>query len=917
MSKQSKRASGKTAGGTRRQLAEYRDKRNFDITPEPGVSRSKSRAQSKKSALTFVIQKHAASRLHYDFRLEWDGVLKSWAVAKGPSYYPGDKRLAVQVEDHPLDYGGFEGIIPKGQYGGGTVLLWDRGTWEPMNDAAEGLQNGNLKFTLRGKKLRGNWALIRMGGRLANPAKPNWLLIKERDEYARGASDIPVTEEEPDSVLSGRDMDSIAEAKDAVWNSREGASIRRTSSIGRKATTHRKSTRSKASTGAEQAIDTIPPSRARVSAPRQLAAQFAKAPREALPPFFPPQLASLAASPPTGGDWIHELKLDGYRMQARIQTDAKRDVKLLTRTAQDWTHRMSSIAEAAAALPVRGALLDGEVVVLDSHGLSSFASLQAAFHEGARYALTYFVFDLLHWNGRSLRNLPLIERKKLLAELFARLPPDGPIRMSEHLNGDGSTVFAHACKLGAEGIVSKLAQGRYISGRSNGWLKSKCYREQELVIGGFTLPSNGTHGVGALLLGYYKKGKLIYAGRTGTGFTRKTHHMMRERLEAIARKTSPFADLPDKMSRGAHWTKPTLVAQVTFAAWTADNLVRQAAFKGLREDKPAKAVHREEEKQMPGEHEVATKNPKAAQSSIKARAAKRSEAAEQPKNLLIRLTHPDKVLDLKSGLTKGELAQYYSDVAAHMLPHIAGRPLSLVRCLNGSAKRCFFQKHTNDTLPPDIESVDIVDKKTGKPEPYITLHTAESLVELAQLSVMEIHAWGSENESLEKPDHIVIDLDPDIAIGWQTLAAAATEVRQRMKAAGLEPFLKATGGKGLHVVAPIRPEHEWPAVKDFAHKLVLAMEADSPQLYLTRMTKSARKGKIYLDYLRNERGATSIAPYSPRARDGAPVALPLSWSELKSPRLPLFFVSDFFQWKHRLRTDPWKEMEQAVRTLKI
>lgn len=886
MSTRKPRASGKS--GNKPGLAKYRAKRDFGITPEPAGKPASRRAPRGKAGLAYVIQKHAATRLHYDFRLELDGVMKSWAVAKGPSYNPADKRLAVQVEDHPLEYRKFEGIIPKGQYGGGTVMVWDRGTWEPLGDAQEGLRKGNLKFVLHGEKLHGRWVLVRMHGGYGDPSKPNWLLIKERDEEARGPGDPPVTEAEPDSVLSGRDLDAIAEARDAVWNSNRAELGKRSA----------KPTRA------------VAPTKRPATSGRAARSSGLKAhgPKESLPKFIPPQLALLSPSAPHGEDWVHELKLDGYRIEARVETRGKPKTQLFTRTSLDWTHRMPSIASAVSELPVQSALLDGEVVVLDSDGTTSFASLQAAFQEGARHQLTYFVFDLLHLDGHNLRDLPLLERKRILGELLSGLPAGSPIRLSEHMNGSGKTIFEHACKLGAEGIVSKLARGKYVSGRGSAWLKHKCYQEQELVIGGFTEPSKGTYGVGALLLGYYRGGRLIYAGRTGTGFTQKIHRSLRDRLEGLRTKAAPFADLPGGVSRGVHWVKPELVAQVAFANWTADDLVRQAAFKGLREDKPARSVGREEErtvsvktKEMAARRKVPARREKSEPTSGKS-------AAKATSALPVRLTHPDKVLDPKSGLTKEGLARYYAAVAPHMLPHIAGRPLSLVRCPDGIGGETFFQKHVNRTLPSTIESVDVVDKKTGKAEPYITLSTEEALIALAQSNVLEIHTWGSKNHSLEKPDRLVIDLDPDIEIDWKTLAAAANEVRRRLKAAGLESYLKSTGGKGLHIVAALQPKHSWPDVKEFAHQFVLAMEADDRSLFLTKMTKAARKGKIYLDYLRNERGATSIAPFSPRARDGAPVALPLPWSELKAPERPVFHVTAFESWKRRLTRDPWAGM---------
>jgi bifunctional non-homologous end joining protein LigD len=899
MVNQKTRASEPAHRTAKRQLAKYRAKRDFKLTPEPSGDATKGGRPSKRHKLGFVIQKHAASRLHYDFRLEWNGVLKSWAVAKGPSYYPGDKRLAIEVEDHPLEYGGFEGIIPKGQYGGGTVMLWDRGTWEPVGDAAEGFRKGNLKFVLEGEKLRGHWVLVRMAGKFAGQSKPSWLLIKEHDGDEREADEISITDEAPNSVLSRRDINAIAKAQDAVWNSRDGPSDNRRSSMRLKAYSANK-------LAAPPQASSLP----------KLTSRVAHLPKEALPSFIRPQLASIAKSPPNGEEWVHELKLDGYRIQARVEPGARTPVQLLTRTALDWTHRLRPVAEAIGALPFRSALFDGEVVVLAADGTTSFADLQAAFQEGARFSLTYFIFDLLHLDGRSLRNLALLERKQILTGILAGMPREGSIRLCEHIAGDGQTVFDNACRLGTEGIISKRAEGRYVSGRSSGWLKLKCYREQEFVIGGFTLPSNGIHGIGALLLGYYQEGRLLYAGRTGTGFNQRTHRMMRDRLEAIGGERSPFATVPVELSRGVHWVRPQLVAQVAFANWTTDNLVRQAAFKGLREDKPPKSVHREEEKRMAQKQEATKSRSKPVQSKA-AHGPQTSLDAKSSGPLPIRLTHPDKVLDTDSGLTKDGLAHYYAAVASHMLPHVGGRPLSLVRCMNGNDQPCFFQKHANETMPPNIESTDIVDKKTGKPESYITLSTPEAVVELAQLNVLEVHSWGSKNDSIEKPDRIVIDLDPDVVISWKTLASAAIEVRKRMKSAGLESFLMTTGGKGLHIVAPIRPEHDWATVKDFAHRMVLAMEADNPSLFLTRMTKAARKGKIYLDYLRNERGATSIAPFSPRARNGTSVALPLNWSELKSGQRPVFRVSDFPEWKKRLGRDPWEAMSNTAPRLRV
>ena len=881
------------------QLERYRAMRDFAVTSEPSGVESGDDKTPGKEALPFVIQKHAATRLHYDFRLAWNGVLKSWAVTKGPSYVPADKRLAVQVEDHPANYWGFEGIIPKGQYGGGTVMLWDRGTWEPHVDVDEGLQKGSLKFALHGQKLKGNWALVRMGGRAANASKPNWLLIKEHDEYERSPDAEPITEQAPDSVSTGRSIDEIARAEDRVWQSNRAES--KTARVAAPAGNGARPSSKGASSSTKEK--------------RNWSRDLARAPKEALPPFVSPQLASQTTSPPAGKNWLHELKLDGYRIQARID-GKKSTVQLLTRTGLDWTYRMKSVAEAVREIPVDSALLDGEVVVLEPDGTTSFANLQAAFQDNAKHKLTYFVFDILHLDGHNTRDLSLRDRKKLLTKLLSGADASGAIRLSEDIIGYAGTIFRNACKLGAEGIISKLADGKYASGRGSSWLKLKCYQEQEFVIGGFTLLSNLTHGVGALILGYHRDGKLIYAGRTGTGFTQKTHGLLRDRLDKLRRDKSPFESVPQGVSRGVIWVKPELVAQVSFSTWTVDNLVRQAAFKGLREDKPAKDVQREEaradaNKAMQDDNDATPPAP--AMTATAGRATKKHNSSDLP----VRLTHPDKVLDADSGVTKKDLALYYLAVSEVMLPFIANRPLTLVRCPEGSAKQCFYQKHKTQMLGGSLDSIEIVDKKSGKPEPYITLSTSEAIVELAQISVLELHPWGSSNQSLEQPDIIVFDLDPDEAIPWETLASSALEVRKRLKDRGLQSFVKSTGGKGLHVVAPIHPEHPWPAAKQFAHDFVLAMEKDAPSLFLTKMTKAARAGKIYLDYLRNERGSTAVAPYSPRARAGLPVAMPLAWSELKSEKPPHFHVSDLSQWSKRLSRNPWKDLPSLQQHLHL
>ena len=867
-------------------LDDYRAKRRLGETLEPGA-----RLGSSAHGDLFVIHKHAARRLHYDIRLELDGVLKSWAVPKGPSLDPADRHLAVHVEDHPLDYADFEGVIPKGEYGGGTVMVWDRGRWFPeeatADDPRAAYRDGHLKFRLEGEKLRGRWMLVRMkprhdpDGRASDEKADNWLFFKERDDEARSGAEAAVTALLPDSAKTGRTAEQITAAADRVW-------------------------------------DPAGPPAAR---PDPGAVPGAR--RGPLPVRVEPELATLVSEAPRGDGWLHEIKFDGYRVLCRLDGGVPR---LFTRRGADWTDHFPTLIAPLGRLPAASALLDGEVVYAHDDGRTTFAALASALQGGTdpEGRIVYFVFDLLHLDGYNPRNLPLRERKKLLAALL----PTGneTLRISEDIAGDGVTIFRHACALHAEGIVSKRADAPYRSARGSDWLKSKCLREQELVIGGFTTSIEGKDRIGSLLLGYYQSGKLIYAGRTGTGFTQKLKRDLLTQLSRLKLKASPFAAVPAAAQRGAVWVRPDLVAQVRFANWTADTLVRQAAFLGLREDKPATEVTREEAtvapkpKSSPATRVSASHHAAAVLKAAKS-APKRTSSDTNP----VRLTHPDKVLDPASGLTKRQLADFYLAIAPYMLPHIIGRPLSLVRCPDGADKPCFFQKHVNSTLTPGIGSVSIPDKKTGKIETYITLDnqddgaqaTPEALAGLAQIGVLEIHPWASRNADLEHPDRLIFDLDPDESLPWPTLAAAAAEVRRRLKLAGLESFLKVTGGKGLHVVAPILPKVSWENLKAAAHNLVLSMEREHPGLYLTRMSKAARVGKIFLDYLRNERGATAVAPYSPRARLGVHVSLPVPWSTLQEPALPVFTVRDFAEWKDRLHSDPWKAMPSTVQRLDL
>lgn len=874
-----------------RQLARYRAMRDFHITSEP---RGHSNGQPGETAnsLPFVVQKHSARQLHYDFRLGWRGVLKSWAVAKGPSYCTADKRLAVEVEDHPMEYGGFEGTIPKGQYGGGTVMVWDFGEWQALGDVDRQLEEGNLKFILKGNKLRGKWALVRMRRTLDRSGKPNWLLIKERDEFAQPEGSPAIVDLAPDSALTQRTIEQIAESSDHVWEPERGL-------------------RQPESDGEEPSPSAKPrfTSRSRKSLDHLLRA----APVEAFPGFIAPQLAEEARSAPNGNDWIHELKLDGYRIQMQVRRSSQTGTnvprtRLFTRKGLDWTARMPGLVRASADLDVESAILDGEVVVLDERGGSSFSALQAAFQDGKDGGLVYFAFDLLHLNGHNLRELPLLKRKSILEKLLLHTDYRSPLKLCEHIQAPGEVVFKKACELGAEGIVSKLVSAPYASGRGSSWLKMKGALKQEFVVGGFTPLAKSGLGIGSLLLGYYEGGRLLYAGRCGTGFSHEMERILRVRLDALVQKTPSFAVIQREARSNAIWVKPELVVQVAFAAWTNDNLIRQSSFKSLREDKAPSEVVREAPL-------VADRSSSAVTLPVKSADRRLDAKTDNGPRIDLAITRPSKILDEVSGMTKQQLAEYYVAVAEHMLPHVADRPLSVLRCPDGIGKQAFFQKHVSSGLPGGVRIISIANRKTGKSEEFLTLDSSEGLVGMAQLGVLEIHPWGSKNEAVDKPDRIIIDLDPDETVVWSTIGAAATELRSRLNQLGFTSYLKSTGGKGLHVVVPIKPEQSWPIIKQFSHALVLKMEKENPNLYTTNMTKAVRKGRIYLDYLRNDREATAIAPFSTRARPGVPVAVPLDWKELRLAVRPIFYVSDFDAWKKRLRRDPWHGMLECKQGL--
>jgi bifunctional non-homologous end joining protein LigD len=848
-------------------LNHYWQKRNFNITPEPAGDIAEA-----GETLAFYIQRHHARRLHYDFRLELDGVLKSWAIPKGPTLDPKEKRLAVHVEDHPLEYGHFEGQIPAHQYGAGQVVLWDCGTWEPLEDPHVGYEKGALKFMLHGEKLSGKWALVRMGKKAAGSEKENWLLIKEKDEVAQSGEDANITEHRPESIrmlFSGDAHRPLQRAGDA----RAAAKSRSASH------TSTKPRPAKAEKRAE---------------PEQV---------QAMPATMQPQLALLAKKAPIGEHWLTEVKFDGYRMLARCEQG---EVKLYSRNGHDWTGKWLSIAEALQRLPVDQAWLDGELVALQPSGKVSFQALQDAMQANSKATLAYFVFDLMYLNGHDLRSQPLIKRKALLKTLLdhadADSPEHSPLQFSDHIVGNAPEVFDHACLHDLEGVIAKRADSLYQSRRSEDWLKIKCGLRQEFVIGGYTDPAGSRQGFGALLLGVYDAdGNLHYAGRVGTGFTETTLSQLSRQFPKLQRNSSPFAGkLTGLQLRGVHWLTPKLVGEVRFAQWTDSRIVRHAAFVGLREDKPARDIVQENPVNLPAADETVTE-------------AGRSASKPAPRAIMqdiagIRLTHPGKVLFAKAGVTKQDLALYYEAIAPWILPHLQGRPLSLVRCPSGAEQQCFFQKHAATTIPDNVRRIQV--PVSGFSDDYMVVEDVPALISLVQMGVLELHTWGSREGHLEQPDRIIFDLDPDETLPWTTIVESAQLVRALLQALSLESFIKTTGGKGIHVEIPIVPEHDWATIKAFSKAVAQYLEKQLPDRFTANMAKEKRKGKVFIDYLRNAAGATAIAAYSSRAKPGATVSIPISWDELNmGVRSDTFTVLNVPQRLANLQQDPWQDYE--------
>ena len=906
-------------------LQTYRAKRNFDVTSEP---------RGRKAAAAghaFVIQKHAARQLHYDLRLELDGVMKSWAVTRGPSLVPGEKRLAVQVEDHPIEYNSFEGTIPQGEYGGGTVMIWDRGTWQPEGDPHEGLKKGQLTFALDGEKLKGMWHLVRLRGR-PGERRANWLLIKSRDATARTDKDPDILEEKPLSVATGRSIPEIAEGKGRkrVWHSNRGvkenvkagatagndaamkrSAVKRTAvkrSAAKRARAKRVSTKRAKSPRTSRRAGTAKKTKAKSKRPVARGAP--------LPDFVPLCLATLSETAPDDPAWVHEIKFDGYRIEARLDHG---EVRLLTRKALDWAERFPRVAAAVKALPVRQALLDGEVISETERGVSSFSQLQQDLSEGRSERVVYMAFDLLHLDGRDLTGAPLIERKQALQELLADLPGDAPIRYSEHFEEPGSELLSHACRLALEGIISKRRNAPYRSGRGGDWIKTKCSDRQEFVVAGYAPSTVDPKAIGALILGYYDGGQLRYAGRSGTGYTHKVARDLWRRLQPLRTDKPAFGAVPpeETRSRNATWVRPQLVAEVSFHGWTHGDRVRQASFQGLREDKSPTEIVREKKAMTPARRTSAAAAARAsvvrAPRAAKPQAAKPQVAKKRSAGVpySVRLTHPDRVYWEDAGITKQGLADYYVEVWDWVAPHMIGRPLALLRCPEGATADCFFQKHASAGI--DAKRLHLVREPDG--DHVITIDDLDGLISLVQAGVLEIHTRGTTADSLETADRLVFDLDPGPGTGWSDVVAAAREVRQRLADLKLRSFVKTSGGKGLHVVLPIKPT-PWDDAKAFAGGIAEAMARDAPSRYTATLKKSARPGKIFVDYLRNSREATAVAPYSTRARAGASVSAPIAWEELGSlTSASRYTVNNLPQRLARLRKDPWTGIDKLKQML--
>lgn len=855
-------------------LNNYKQKRNFEKTKEPTAKATLTHGKNKK--LHYVVQHHLASRDHYDFRLEWNGVLLSWAVPKGPSKNPSDKRLAVQVEDHPFDYKDFEGTIPQGEYGGGTVMLWDEGFWQPNSDVESGLKTGSLKFELFGSRLKGEWALVRLASKDDN--KANWLLIKDKDEFAKDNDGL---DEFSTSIRTGRTMEGIASGEQSTKNPFDSATL---------------------------------------------------------------QLAKTVDDIPHGDDWLYEIKYDGYRIAAYVEDNK---VRLLTRNGKDFTRHFKDIASSLKQLANgRAMVFDGEAVIVDDKGKTDFQKLQNHLKKHEKEQLTYAIFDILALDGKDLRAKKLIQRKTILENVMQNAPDN--LYYSKHTQANGLSLFEAACEMDLEGIIGKNGNSIYSGTRNNDWVKLKCDKRQEFVVGGYSLSKKQRNGLSSVLVGYYAEGNLVYAGRAGTGFSEKSRRELAKQFSDLVTGNCPFLSFDDKKSdEEIFWLKPQIVAEVKFAEWTNDGLLRQASFKGLRVDKVAKDVANEyaeliedelltqesstekivkttsKEKVEKSSKVTAERKPNKSE-KLKAQATKNATKETSAKNNSsvalkkgeieiggIRVTSPDKVIFQNPKITKAEIVEYYSKVAKRMLKYAGGRILSTVRCPKGVAEPCFFKKH------PKVDNRNIVvtpvKTRSGTDE-YFYIDEPKGIIYEAQMGTLEFHTWGSRVENLEKPDMMVFDLDPDEGMDIKKVRQGVKDLKSILKQLSLKSFLKVSGGKGYHVVVPFLPTVEWDAFYAFAKQVAGIMENKWPDLYTSNMSKKKRAGKIYIDWVRNGRGATSIAPYSVRARKGGKVAMPISWKELDAVAPDAITMQDALA---RLsKSDPWKNFYKTNQSLK-
>ena len=842
-------------------LERYQAKRDFRQTPEPAQGGVRS-----DKALTFVVQKHAARHLHYDFRLELQGTLKSWAVPKGPSLDPSVKRMGVHVEDHPIAYANFEGTIPPKQYGAGDVIVWDRGLWTPIGDPVASLESGKLKFELHGEKLKGGWTLVRMQGRGDESHEP-WLLIKERDDYARPEQEFDVLQALPDSVLTGKPLPGEAPHSAAP-----------------PAKAPRKKAAQKTAANAKPAAD----------APEGAI----KAP---LPETLAPQLATLVNEVPGDPEnWIYEIKFDGYRVLSRIDGAS---VRCMTRNGNDWTTKLRKLAKAVCKLGIKSGWIDGEIVVMNQHGLPDFGALQNAFDSASTASIVYYVFDLPFYEGLDLRQVALMKRREILRTILMN-KPQAEIRFSEAFDETPQDFLASARRIGLEGIIGKRKDSVYTSRRSADWIKLKTQLRQEFVIGGYTDPKGSRTGFGALLLGIHDAdGKLLYAGNAGTGFDAKTLHDLKARLSRIHTDRAPFADLPSSIK--GQWVKPQLLAEVAFGEWTHAGHVRHAVFQGLRADKPAQHIVRE----TPVVLEEAQKGNQVS----KNRPASSTNPDASPALTSMRITHGDRVIDTSTGFTKKDLIEYYATVAPLMLPHLKGRPVALVRAPAGIEGELFFQKHAEATLIPDIRLLDpALDPGHA---PLLEIASVQALLGAAQFNVLEFHTWNATSRSISKPDRMTFDLDPGEGVGWAQVQEAAQLVRTLLEELGLASFLKTSGGKGLHVVVPLKRAYGFEAVKDFAHAIVLHLARVIPQRFVVKSGPQNRVGKLFVDYLRNGFGATTVAAWSVRARPGMGVSVPVAWDELASLTGSAHWTARTLGARLATGNQPWDSYESSRKSL--